>query len=83
MNHGRAILTALDFLMRAQRTTGCSDRERGGFGASLASREQRIDVTVWPAGSSRASRMGSTGLRRERRSKEDIELMAGGMRCCP
>jgi hypothetical protein len=39
------ILTALDFLMRAQRTTGCTDRERGGFGASLAIREQRIDVT--------------------------------------
>jgi hypothetical protein len=39
------ILTALDFLMRAQRTTGCADRERGGFGASLAIREQRIDVT--------------------------------------
>jgi hypothetical protein len=39
------ILTALDFLVRAQRTTGCTDRERGGFGASLAIREQRIDVT--------------------------------------
>jgi hypothetical protein len=39
------ILMALDFLMRAQRTVGCTDRERGGFGASLAIREQRIDVT--------------------------------------
>jgi hypothetical protein len=36
---------ALDFLMRAQRTVGCTYRERGGFGASLAIREQRIDVT--------------------------------------
>jgi hypothetical protein len=35
----------LEFLVRAQRTTGCTDRERGGFGASLAIREQRIDVT--------------------------------------
>jgi hypothetical protein len=25
------ILTALDFLMRAQRTTGCTEKERGGF----------------------------------------------------
>jgi hypothetical protein len=41
----RCILTALDFLLRAQRTTGCTDRERGGFGESLANREQRIDVT--------------------------------------
>ena len=41
----RCILTALGFLARAQRTTGCTDRERGGFGGSLASREQRIDVT--------------------------------------
>jgi len=31
--------------MRAQRTTGCTDRERGGFGGSLAIRQQRIDVT--------------------------------------
>ena len=37
--------TALRFLVRAQRTTGCTARERGGFGGSLASREQRIDVT--------------------------------------
>jgi hypothetical protein len=41
----RCILTALSFLMRAQRTTGCTDRERGGFGGSLTIREQRIDVT--------------------------------------
>jgi hypothetical protein len=41
----RCILTALDFLLRAQRTTGCTDRERGGFGESLANSEQRIDVT--------------------------------------
>jgi hypothetical protein len=25
--------------------TGCTSRERGGFGGSLALREQRIDVT--------------------------------------
>lgn len=41
----RCIQTAVDFLIRAQRTTGCTDRERGGFGGSLANREQRIDVT--------------------------------------
>lgn len=41
----RCVLTALGFLMRAQRTTGCTDREQGGFGGSLAIREQRIDVT--------------------------------------
>jgi hypothetical protein len=35
----------LDFLLRAQRTTACTDRERGGFGGSLVNREQRIDVT--------------------------------------
>ncbi len=44
-DYRRYILTAVDFLMRAQRITGCTDRERGGFGASLAVREQRIDVT--------------------------------------
>jgi hypothetical protein len=44
-DYRRCILTALSFLMRAQRTTGCTERERGGFGGSLASREQRIDVT--------------------------------------
>lgn len=41
----RCIMTALGFLTRAQRTTGCTDRERGGFGDSLAIRRQRIDVT--------------------------------------
>jgi hypothetical protein len=44
-DYRRCILTALDFLMRAQRMTGCTSRERGGFGGSLAIREQRIDVT--------------------------------------
>ena len=44
-NYRRCILTALGFLIRAQRTTGCAERERGGFGQSLANREQRIDVT--------------------------------------
>jgi hypothetical protein len=44
-DYRRCVLTALGFLMRAQRTTGCTDRERGGFGGSLAIREQRIDVT--------------------------------------
>jgi hypothetical protein len=44
-NYRRCIGIALGFLVRAQRTTGCTDRERGGFGGSLASREQRIDVT--------------------------------------
>jgi hypothetical protein len=41
----RCIGIALAFLVRAQRTTGCTARERGGFGGSLNSREQRIDVT--------------------------------------
>lgn len=41
----RCIGIALAFLLRAQRTTGCTARERGGFGGSLTSREQRIDVT--------------------------------------
>jgi hypothetical protein len=41
----RCAMSALGFLMRAQRTTDCTERERGGFGASLAIREQRIDVT--------------------------------------
>ena len=44
-DYRRCISIALAFLVRAQRTTGCTDRERGGFGGSLASREQRIDVT--------------------------------------
>jgi hypothetical protein len=44
-DYRQCILSALGFLMRAQRTAGCTDRERGGFGASLAIREQRIDVT--------------------------------------
>jgi hypothetical protein len=44
-DYRRCIMTALDFLMRAQRMTGCTSRERGGFGGSLAIREQRIDVT--------------------------------------
>lgn len=44
-DYRRCILTALDFLLCAQRTTGCTDRERGGFGGSLGIREQRIDVT--------------------------------------
>lgn len=39
------IKTALGFLVQAQRITDCAGRERGGFGASLADREQRIDVT--------------------------------------
>jgi hypothetical protein len=44
-DYARCIKTALGFLVRAQRTTDCTNRERGGFGGSLASREQRIDVT--------------------------------------
>jgi hypothetical protein len=44
-DYRRCVQTALHFLIRAQRTTGCTERERGGFGASLAIREQRIDVT--------------------------------------
>lgn len=44
-DYRRCVPTALGFLMRAQRTAGCTDRERGGFGGSLATREQRIDVT--------------------------------------
>ncbi len=44
-DYRRCILMALDFLVCAQRTTCCTDRERGGFGSSFAIREQRIDVT--------------------------------------
>jgi len=44
-DYWRCIKIALGFLVRAQRTTDCTDRERGGFGGSLSSREQRIDVT--------------------------------------
>jgi hypothetical protein len=44
-DYRRCIKTALGFLVRAQRTTDCTDRERGGFGGSLTSREQRIDIT--------------------------------------
>ena len=44
-DYRRCIKTALSFLVRAQRMTDCTDRERGGFGGSLASREQRIDIT--------------------------------------
>jgi hypothetical protein len=44
-DYRQCVRTALGFLMRAQRTTGATSRERGGFGASLAIREQRIDVT--------------------------------------
>ncbi|UXA08315.1 D-glucuronyl C5-epimerase family protein [Mycobacterium sp. SMC-2] len=45
VDYRRSIASALGFLVEAQRTTNCTDRERGGFGGSLASREQRIDVT--------------------------------------
>jgi hypothetical protein len=45
VEYRRCIGTALGFLVRAQRTAGCTERERGGFGGSLANREQRIDVT--------------------------------------
>ncbi len=44
-DYRRCIKTALGFLVTAQRTTDCTNRERGGFGGSLASRAQRIDVT--------------------------------------
>jgi hypothetical protein len=44
-DYRQCILTAVRFLLRAQRITDCTDRERGGFGGSLASREQRIDGT--------------------------------------
>jgi hypothetical protein len=44
-DYRRCMLTALGFLLRAQRTTDCTDRERGGFGSTLVHREQRIDVT--------------------------------------
>jgi hypothetical protein len=44
-DYRRCILKALGFLLRAQRMTGCTQRERGGFGGSLVNREQRIDVT--------------------------------------
>lgn len=39
------VRTALEFLCAAQRTSACTERERGGFGASLLNRAQRIDVT--------------------------------------
>jgi hypothetical protein len=44
-NYRSCIDTALRFLVRAQRMTRWTARERGGFGGSLAGREQRIDVT--------------------------------------
>jgi hypothetical protein len=44
-DYRRCVLAALGFLLRAQRMTDCTDREKGGFGSSLAIREQRIDVT--------------------------------------
>ena len=44
-DYRRCIKTAVGFLVRAQRMTDCTDRERSGFGESLASREQRIAVT--------------------------------------
>jgi hypothetical protein len=44
-DYRRCVGTALDFLLRAQRTTGGTPRERGGCGGSLSNREQRIDVT--------------------------------------
>jgi len=44
-DYRRCLLTALGFLTRAQRTTGCTNRERGGFGGTFAIREQRVDVT--------------------------------------
>ncbi|MGC4119430.1 MAG: hypothetical protein QM765_33655 [Myxococcales bacterium] len=36
---------ALSLLIAAQRTVGCTPRERGGFGYSLEDRTQRVDVT--------------------------------------
>lgn len=45
IDYRQCIGTLIAFLVRAQRMTDCTDRERGGFGGSLASREQRIDVT--------------------------------------
>lgn len=44
-DYRRCITSALGLLIRAQRTTNCIDRERGGFGGSATSRGQRIDVT--------------------------------------
>jgi hypothetical protein len=63
----RCVLTALGFLMRAQRTADCTARERGGFGGSLTMREQRIDVTGHVASGLRVSRTGSTHLSCDRR----------------
>jgi hypothetical protein len=60
-DYRRCIRTALDFLVRVQRTAGCQDRERGGFGESLSNCEQGIDVTgTLRADSSRALSKGST-----------------------
>lgn len=44
-NYRRCIKTALGFLVRAQRITHCTERERGGFPSALGARDQRIDVT--------------------------------------
>lgn len=48
--YARCARIALDWLLRAQRQEGCTPRERGGFGHSLANRTQRIDVTGHVAG---------------------------------
>lgn len=45
VTYARCIRIALAYLLRAQRIEGCTPRERGGFGHSLADRTQRIDVT--------------------------------------
>ena len=41
----RCLRNALKWLFLAQRVDDCTSRERGGFGHSLVSRMQRIDVT--------------------------------------
>jgi hypothetical protein len=43
--YARATRIALSYLLRAQRPTSCSTRERGGYGNTIADRTQRIDVT--------------------------------------
>jgi hypothetical protein len=41
----RCLCVGLAYLLRLQRTEGGTERERGGFGLSLADRTQRIDIT--------------------------------------
>jgi hypothetical protein len=76
-DYRQCILTALGFLISAQRTTGCTDRERGGFGASLAIREQRIDVTGHVASGFIKSIENGIDERRDRSISDRFVLQEG------